>query len=62
MSKRITDRKATQLTLLEVQHSDDALFVSRVFVELVRMLGGKKSMRADTFHEWLADLDSIHDN
>lgn len=51
--KRITARKATELTMLEVQNSDDPVFLLGVFTALVALLDGKKSMRADTFHDWL---------
>jgi hypothetical protein len=51
--KRITARKATELTMLEVQNSDDPVFLLGVFAALVALLDGKKSMRADTFHDWL---------
>lgn len=57
MSKRISDRKATELTMLEVQNSDDPVFLATVFVELVALLDGKKSMKADIFHQWLERIN-----
>ena len=55
--KRISDRKATELTMLEVQNSDDPVFLATVFVELVALLDGKKSVKDAVFRQWLERIN-----
>lgn len=55
--KRITDRKATELTMLEVQNSDDPVFLATVFTELVALLNGKKSVKDAVFRQWLERIN-----